>query len=345
MIPPPYTPPTSQVRRQYLCCRAPCAPTIDGRLDKPFWRGAAWTEDFVDIEGDVRARPRYRTRAKMVWDDTCLYVGAEMEEPHVWGTLTQRDSIVFHDNDFEVFLNPTGDNHRYYEVEINALNTIFDLFLPKPYRNGGPADHGWDVKGLRTAVHVDGTLNDPTDTDRGWTVELALPWAALDRHGAVRCPPRDGEQWRVNFSRVEWDLEVVGGAYRKVEGRPEHNWVWSPQGIVDMHRPEQWGYVQFVGHAADCGDERFRPDPSLAARDVLHAVYYAQKAFKETNGRWAGSLKELGELTTPTTPGGLVGGVELVTTPAGWTATQRFTGAEGRVSVASIREDSLVRVE
>ena len=25
----------------------------------------------------------------------------------------------------------------------------------------------------------------------------------------------------------------------------EDNWVWSPQGLVDMHVPERWGVVQF----------------------------------------------------------------------------------------------------
>ena len=100
---------------------------------------------------------------------------------------------------------PDGDNHNYYELEINPLGTIFDLFLPKPYRDGGPADHGWDVRGLLSAVRVEGTLNDPSDTDKGWSVELAFPWAAFDRHGGAGRggPPRDGDVWRVNFSRVQ----------------------------------------------------------------------------------------------------------------------------------------------
>jgi hypothetical protein len=108
MIPPPHVPPTPQVRRTYICQAAPGLSQVDGRLDKSFWRDAPWTEEFVDIEGDIKPRPRLRTRAKMLWDDECLYVGAEMEEPHVWATLTERDSIVYHDNDFEVFLNPVG---------------------------------------------------------------------------------------------------------------------------------------------------------------------------------------------------------------------------------------------
>lgn len=266
--------------------------TIDGDLSKAVWSAAAWSESFVDIEGGARPVPRHRTRFKMMWDPTRLYIGAEMEEPHLWATLTERDSIVYHDNDFEVFLNPTGDNHRYYEVEVNALNTVFDLYLPKPYRDGGPADHAWDVRGMRSAVKLNGTLNDPRDVDRGWSLEMALPWAAFDRHGGGG-PPADGDQWRVNFSRVQWDLEVAGGGYRKVAGKPEHNWVWSPQGIIDMHRPEQWGYVQFSLSPRPEGVV-WRPDPSEQARRVLHRVYYAQARHRAERGVWAADLTTLG---------------------------------------------------
>ena len=126
--------------------------------------------------------PRFQTRARMLWDDTYLYVGALLEEPHVWGTLTQHDSVIFHDNDFEIFIDPDGDNHEYYEIEINALNTEWDLFLKKPYRDGGPAINEWEIPGLKTAVHVSGTLNDPSDSDRSWSVEFAIPWKSLAEH-------------------------------------------------------------------------------------------------------------------------------------------------------------------
>ena len=59
---------------------------------------------FVDIQGATQPRPRFRTRAKMLWDDEYFYIAAELEEPHVWATLTEHDSVIFHDNDFEVFL-------------------------------------------------------------------------------------------------------------------------------------------------------------------------------------------------------------------------------------------------
>lgn len=182
----------------------------------------------------------------MLWDETWLYVAAELEEPHVWATLTERNSVIFHDNDFEIFLNPSCDARNYYEFEINALNTVWDLLLRVPYREGGTADSDWCIRGLRTAVHVDGTLNDPSDVDRGWSVEVAMPFAAFDQHEGARCPPRAGDEWLVNFSRVEWDTRIVDGRYRKIEGRAEHNWVWSPMGLIDMHLPLRWGVVRFV---------------------------------------------------------------------------------------------------
>jgi hypothetical protein len=325
MIPPPHVAPTPQTQRVYVCGRAAGPVLIDGDLSKAIWRDAAWTEDFVDIEGSAKPRPRHRTRAKLLWDDAYLYVGAEMDEPHVWGTLTEHDSIVYHDNDFEVFLNPTGDNHRYYELEINALGTVFDLFLPRPYRDGGPADHDWNAAGLLKAVKVDGSLNDPRDVDRGWSVELAIPWAAFDRHGGG--VPRIGDVWRLNFSRVQWDHEVVDGRYRKIPARSEHNWVWSPQGVIDMHRPEQWGYLQFAQRPGEAA----RADDTAPARRILHAVYYAQKAHRAAGGQWARSIDEL-RVDAP--------GVGLSTTSDGWRASVR--APDGRA--VTIREDSLVTV-
>ncbi len=232
--------------KHYRCPRTTTRIVIDGRLTDAAWRRAAWTDAFVDIEGAARPRPRLATRAKMLWDDTYFYVAAKMEEPHVWATLTQRDQIVFHDNDFEIFIDPDSDTREYYEIEINALDTIFDLFLVRTYLDGGPALHGWDLKGMKHAVWVDGTLNDPADTDAGWSVELALPWSALKEAARRACPPRPGDVWRVNFSRVEWRVRTVGGRYEKLPDTPEDNWVWSPQGVVNMHIPARWGYVEFA---------------------------------------------------------------------------------------------------
>ena len=204
--------------KHYSCHHTRDQIRVDGRLDEADWKKAPWSEPFVDIEGARRARPRYQTRMKMLWDDNALYIGAELEEPDVWATLTQHDAVIFRDNDFEVFLNPSGDGRNYFEFEINALNTCWDLFLSRPYREGGKADNRWEIPGLRSAVRVEGTLNDPRHKDRRWWVEAAFPWSAFQERSGIG-QPHDGEEWRVNFSRVEWRVEVVDGKYRKRPGR------------------------------------------------------------------------------------------------------------------------------
>jgi cellulose/xylan binding protein with CBM9 domain len=278
--------------RGYVCYRATNPVQIDGRLDDAPWRDAAWTDLFVDIEGDAKPRPTLDTRVKMAWDETYFYIGAELREPHLWATLTSHDAVIFHDNDFEVFIDPNGDSHEYYEFEINALGTGWDLLLPRPYKDGGKAVDAWEIPGLKSAVALDGTVNDPRDVDRAWSVELAFPWRVLAEVARVPAPPRDGDQWRVNFSRVQWPLEVAGGAYQKSTTAKEHNWVWSPQHVVDMHRPESWGYVQFS--TGRPGSVRFVPDPAMPAKRWLHDVYYGQRNYRQRSGRWAATLEELG---------------------------------------------------
>jgi hypothetical protein len=283
----------------YVCARTSETIVIDGDLEKSVWQAAPWTDDFLDIEGDACPMPRFRTRVKMLWDEQYFYLAAELEEPHVWATLTEHDSVIFYDNDFEVFLDPDGDNHDYGELEINALNTTWDLRLPKPYRDGGSAIDAWEILGMKSAVKIFGTLNDARDRDRGWTVELALPWSSLKTLiGGDR--PELGQQWRVNFSRVEWDVEPVDNVdysvdnllspvdnsfsavdnsgklaapYTKIPNTPEHNWVWTPQWAIDMHRPEFWGYVQFEASP----DTPFREDPHWETRCRLMELYRAEK--------------------------------------------------------------------
>lgn len=285
--------------RAYVCQRALKPPVIDGRLDDEVWRGAAWTEAFVDIEGSLKPAPRWRTRAKMAWDDAFFYVAAELEEPDVWAKQSVRDSVIFQDNDFEIFIDPEGTTSPYYEFEMNALGTVWDLLLLRPYREGGRvALNGWDIQGLKRGVAVQGTLNRAGDRDRGWTLEVALPWAALTEVASHRGAPRPGERWRVNFSRVEWRTRVVKGRYEKLNGPdgkplPEDNWVWSPQGLVDMHYPELWGFVQFSAEPAGTVEPPAGLLPEDHARWALRRIYYAQRNRRASSTTYAATLKDL----------------------------------------------------
>ncbi|MBN2513974.1 MAG: carbohydrate-binding family 9-like protein [Sedimentisphaerales bacterium] len=298
--PRPFTPP-----RHYICMQTDRPLVIDGRLDEPAWAKALWSEPFADIRGYLSTRvPMYTTRMKLLWDDKYLYIAAQLDEPHVWATLKERNSVIFHDNDFEVFIDPDADNHHYFEFEMNAFNTVWNLFLDKPYKNGGTPKIR-EMAGQKTAVHIQGTLNNPADRDVCWQVELAFPFAAMKDYAGRACPPNDGDQWRMNFSRVQWGIKIVEGQYHRIppHGDPaamgkEDNWIWSPQGVVNMHRPETWGYVQFSSLPA--GEEvEFMPDPTEWARYELHRVLYAQTWYHLNFGGYADSLELLGLDSTP----------------------------------------------
>ena len=325
----------------YVCRRAATPISIDGLLGDAAWADAPWTADFVDIQGSAKPAPRFRTRAKLLWDDDYLYIAAELQEPHVWATLTQHDSVIFQDPDFEVFIDPDGDTHAYYEFEMNALNTSWDLFLDKPYMDQGKPDNAWDIPGLKTAVHVNGTLNNPADTDQGWTVEIAFPWKVLAEHARHLGPPTEGEQWRIDFSRVEWQITTSSGAYKKVPATPEDNWVWSPTGVVDMHRPEMWGLLQFTRRPAG-ENVPIAPIPGKRARDLALEIYYAQRDFWKAHQRWATNLVELA-WNTPQFPPGLEPPA-LEATSDGYACSVSFQDG-GHRHVWRIRQDRLLKLD
>ena len=283
-----FTPP-----KGYVVQHTTQALKIDGNLQESAWQKAAWTTDFVDIEGAAKPLPNLRTRAKMLWNDSTLFIAATLQEPQIWATQTHHDDIIFKDNDFEVFIDPDNNTHQYFEIEVNALNKIFDLFLPKPYRDNGDALVSWNTEGLRTSVKIDGTLNHSQDVDKSWTVEMAIPLKTL-RIGYPFRALVEGSLWRINFSRVEWDTRAANGKNSKLKDAagkelPEHNWVWSPQGVINMHYPERWGYLQFTRQA----NTPFNMPYAELQKRYLWLIYYRQKAYREKFGKYAATLAEL----------------------------------------------------
>ena len=248
------------VPARYTCHRAAGPITVDGMLDEASWIAAPKSDAFVDI---VTGAPAwYDTRVALLWDDQHLYFGFWAQEPHVWATLTERDSKIYGDNDLEVFIaGPDGQNRTYYEFEINALNTIYEVFWiwkdvpplpgfdPAKERTlvlDGVGGHvhprgarwgflDWDLPGLRHAVHRTAT---------GWSAELAVPWEGLKLISGTPHPPKDGDVWRIDCSRFQ---------QRDREGKPippGAGWTWNRHGHYDSHMPEVFPYVRFSGAPA-----------------------------------------------------------------------------------------------
>jgi hypothetical protein len=265
------------------CYRARAPIVVDGSLDKPAWLRAPKSPRFVDMTSG--APGWFDTRAAALWDDENFYAAFWIEEPFVEARLARRDSIIFTENDVEIFID-AGD--CYYEFEINALNTVyevffvwrdafgrgtrsdtpeFDLYTRRVYSFGGDYDRtpahfwdgthprktrwaflDWDFPGLRSAVKVDGTLNEDSDIDRGWTVELAFPWKGMGPLANGRaCPPNPGDSWRMFFGRFE-RLSACGA-----EVNPHPAWAMNAHGIPDTHQPDCFSYVDFLGEYVEEG--------------------------------------------------------------------------------------------
>jgi hypothetical protein len=242
------------------------SPTIDGKLDEDAWKNALRSQPFRDM---ISGADTYlKTEASVLWDDTNLYIGYWIEEPDVTATLTRRDAPIYKDNDVELFI---AGQDGYYEFEINSFGTIYevlffwmDAYEKKGYHerpefardakgarpfNGVGYRHprgkrigfwNWDMPGLRSAVHVDGTINKSDDKDKGWTVEIAIPWRSLKilAEGDGRSlPPSEGDTWRMDFSR----FNVKKGSPNDAGG-----WAWSPHGVWDSHVPECFTYIKFI---------------------------------------------------------------------------------------------------
>jgi hypothetical protein len=266
-MPAPFPCPEEKIAR-YTAYRVDSPPTIDGKLDEACWRNAPRSPRFVDL---ISGRaPIHDTHAAVLWDDVNLYVGFWVEEPFVSAFLTERDDLIYTDNDVEVFI---AGKDSYYEFEINAYGTVYEVFyiweeayergnfqrFPglqrtspgiHPFNGVGFTEHPrgprlgfarWDFPGLQSAVFVDGTINQHEDRDRGWTVELAFPWAGMDVLAAAdgrSLPPKNGDVWRMDFSRFNQYKEAA-------PANDSGGWAWTSHGVWDSHIPECFAYIHF----------------------------------------------------------------------------------------------------
>jgi hypothetical protein len=219
----------------------------DGHFDEPAWQKAEWIDDFEDISGG--GFPEYKTQVKMLWDNDFMYLAIKFEEPHICASITENEQQIYLDNAFELFIDPDGDACNYYEFEINAAGATWDLKMNKPYSKGGNFDSKWNINGLQKAIFLNGTLNNPSDIDSFWTIELAIPFSAFYEYSSGKRPD-NGDKWKLNFLRVQWSFDIADGKYFKKNDETGKSlrsdfWVWSPQKQINMHIPERWGIVEF----------------------------------------------------------------------------------------------------
>ena len=316
----------------YIAYRTHGPVEIDGDIEKAAWQAVPWSAPFRDITGSDSTiilkekdangtqttvyKPAL-TQFKALYDDRYLYIAALLDPSPDFATVahfTQHNSPIYQqDSDFEVFVDANDSTRDYKELEINAINTVWNLMLDKPYRNGGHEHSGrvaqegeedyYEVQDQTTATKiVSGRVNDEK-IGAQWTVELKWSFRDLlktstkkerlkkERLVTTSSPPRPGSFYRINFSRVELQGQV--------------NWTWQKQviwqplsrtfaGIVDMHLPDAWGYLVFGGDLQEKLQQQhsFR-DALWPAKLAAMNVYYALEWYFQQHGEYTSQLEVL----------------------------------------------------
>ncbi len=203
---------------------------VDGKLDEPAWFAApaAKLNEFPWYKSGTKEA----TVVKLLWDDDNLYVAVLAHDTHITARHTERDGKIPEDDCLEIMLAPNPDKPDVYcNLEWNVVGGLLDNFRPNGPKQ--PRAPKWDAEGVRIAGTFVGTLNNDSDTDRYWMVEVAIPFrnfAAYSKHS----PPKPGEHWNANLNRH-------GGAVN-----PQYaQWSAGDTPQPSFHTPHRFGRLVF----------------------------------------------------------------------------------------------------
>lgn len=213
--------------------------TTDGRFDEPAWANAARTGPLVNtMTGAPAGATEASATARLLWDDQNLYVGFEVRDDNLVDPSTAHDNHLWEHDTVEIMIDPDGDSQNYYELQISPRNHTFDTRYDRPHdpvtrTPGQPERFGHEDYNpeLRTGVVATGTIGNTDDTDTGYNVEVAIPWASINQ-GLAHNPPQPGDTVRLNLYVMD---EPKSGGQRAA--------AWSAPRRGDFHALERFGRI------------------------------------------------------------------------------------------------------
>lgn len=203
---------------EYSIIKVTLPPKIDGKLDDAIWKYAEPAEIGLTDQGGKVTK---MSVAYGVYDDSYLYFAFHRMDKDV-GKLEAdakgRDSSVWDDDEFELFIDTNHDHKTYWQLCVNTVNEIFDC-----ENIGANCDSATNAD-WETAVTV-GAKED-------WFLEVKIGYQDLD----VKEKPKPGDVWGVNFcGHVKSGID---------------EWVtWSDIG-ASFHTPAGFGNMTFSSKAA-----------------------------------------------------------------------------------------------
>jgi hypothetical protein len=203
---------------------------LDGKLDDACWKQAVSIDRFASFWTKT---PRTGTKAYLLWDDDALYYAATMTDAEMRSYGAVRNDSLWDGDVFELFFKPSAEKPEYYEFQSNPKSIVFEAAWPERGRDYGDLRKLPEL-GSKSVVAVDGSLDQPGDQDKGWTVEARIPWSAFALTGGK---PKAGDSWL--FALCRYDYGVKGTEPILMSSAP----LTQPS----FHRYEDYGSLRFEG--------------------------------------------------------------------------------------------------
>lgn len=199
---------------------------VDGKLTETVYKKAARLYLRNSMNRERVAAPDYETYAQVAYDDSFLYVAFHCGDKDIHSSFTKRDEYLWKEEAVEVFIDTDDEPDDYVEIEVSPKNVLYDSYIVDPENIDIEETLKYNLKGIKTAVAVNGTVNSRSDADEGWTVEMAIPLAEISPDFNTMA------KWKINFYRINQD------------DSPLQYLSWSPtQG--SFHRPGRFGTLIF----------------------------------------------------------------------------------------------------
>jgi hypothetical protein len=208
--------------------------TIDGNLSE--WSAIPSTNSFLDHQTGVQGTAS--AFAQMMWDDNNLYLAFTVTDSDITANYLNQDDKVFDNDDLvEMFFDFDGSGTNYLELGVSATGVNYDYNIS----GSGTADLIWDIVGLEINTVIDGTLNNSTDVDNGYTVEIKIPFSSLSSMtNGNYTQVQGGTTWKGNLYKISYNTGAgihAGSDYLSV----------SDLGAFGFHQPAKFATFTFGG--------------------------------------------------------------------------------------------------